>query len=187
LSVDVVFETHSLSVDNERDVVTGWLDGALSERGTLLAAELGERRRSEGFTCVYTSDLGRAVETAEIAFAGTDIPIIEEWRFRECNYGALNGVTRARMDVEGPSRIDERHPGGESWHDAVLRVEGFLRELAVTRERERVLLIGHMAGWYALEHFVHGLPLADLWQAKFRWQGGWSYRLSVPPDSPRTE
>ena len=186
MSVDVVFETHSWSVDNDRGVVTGWLDGALTERGRLLAAELGGRRRSDGLACVYTSDLGRAVETAEIAFAGTGIPIIQEWRLRECNYGELNGVTRARMDAEGPTRIDEPHPGGESWREAILRVEGFLRELAATPGGQRVLLIGHMATWYALEHFVHGRPLADVWQAKFRWREGWSYRLSPPPHSPRT-
>jgi 2,3-bisphosphoglycerate-dependent phosphoglycerate mutase len=184
VSVDVVFETHSWSVDNDRGVASGWLDGPLSERGRLLAAELGDRRRSDDFACVFTSDLRRAVETAEIAFAGTDTPIIEEWRLRECNYGALNGVPRARMDVEGPSRIDDRHPDGESWQEAILRVEAFLRDLMVTREGERVLIIGHMSAWYALEHLVNGIPLSEVWQMAFRWREGWSYRLSPPPDSP---
>ena len=184
MGVDVVFETHSWSVDNDRGVATGWLDGALSPRGRVLAAELGQRRRSDGLERVFTSDLGRAVETAEIAFGGTGIPVIQEWRLRECDYGTLNGVCRARTDVGWPSRIDEPHPDGESWQEAVLRVEGFLRELALTREGERVLIIGHMATWYALEHVVHGTALVELWQSDFRWREGWAYVLPSPSGPP---
>ncbi len=184
VGVDVVFETHSWSVDNDRGVATGWLDGTLSEKGRILAAELGDRRRSDGLARVFTSDLGRAVETAAIAFAGSAIPVIQEWRLRECNYGTLNGVSRARMDVQWPSRIDEPHPHGESWQEAILRVEGFLRELARTRDGERVLIIGHMATWYALEHVVHGTTLKDVWHSDFRWREGWSYFLLPPPHPP---
>ncbi|MFD0889954.1 hypothetical protein ACFQ08_35890 [Streptosporangium algeriense] len=39
MPVDLVFETHSISEDNERGVATGWLPGRLSERGRALAAE----------------------------------------------------------------------------------------------------------------------------------------------------
>ena len=70
VAVELVYETHSISVDNERGIATGWLPGELSEEGRRLAAELGKRRRHDGIACVFTSDLRRAVETAEIAFAG---------------------------------------------------------------------------------------------------------------------
>jgi 2,3-bisphosphoglycerate-dependent phosphoglycerate mutase len=69
VSMQVVFETHSLSVDNESGIATGWLPGRLSELGKRLAVELGQRRRDDGIAVVFTSDLRRAVETAEIAFA----------------------------------------------------------------------------------------------------------------------
>ncbi len=41
MTVDLVFETHSISVDNEHGVATGWFDGALSEEGQRLAADVG--------------------------------------------------------------------------------------------------------------------------------------------------
>jgi alpha-ribazole phosphatase/probable phosphoglycerate mutase len=47
MSVEVVFETHSLSVNNERGIATGWLAGRLSRDRRRLAAELGDRRRGE--------------------------------------------------------------------------------------------------------------------------------------------
>lgn len=37
MSIEVIFETHSLSVDNERGVASGWLDSCLSEKGKHLA------------------------------------------------------------------------------------------------------------------------------------------------------
>ncbi len=62
VGVTIVYETHSISEDNERGVATGWLPGRLSDRGRVLAHELGERRRNDGVKVVFTSDLARAVE-----------------------------------------------------------------------------------------------------------------------------
>ena len=61
MAVDIVFEAHSMTTDNEAGVATGWLDGQLSEHGRVLATELGRRRRHDGMAAVFTSDLGRAV------------------------------------------------------------------------------------------------------------------------------
>jgi 2,3-bisphosphoglycerate-dependent phosphoglycerate mutase len=68
--VELVFETHALTTDNERGIATGWLGGSLSARGRGLAAELGTRRRNDRIDEVLCSDLARAVETSEIAFGG---------------------------------------------------------------------------------------------------------------------
>ena len=87
MSVAVVFETHSTSVDNELGIATGWNQGELSDIGREQARELGERRRDDGIAVVFTSDLRRAVQTAELAFAGTPLPVIRDARLRECDYG----------------------------------------------------------------------------------------------------
>lgn len=177
MSVRVVFETHSTSEDNERGIATGWLGGRLSAAGRAQARELGARRRDDGLDLVVSSDLNRAVETAELAFAGSDLPVVLDWRLRECDYGDLNGMPRALLDRERSLHVDVPWPGGESWRDAVLRVGGFLDELRATRGGQRVLLIGHVATRWALEHLVDGVPLEHLAAAEFLWQTGWSYRL----------
>jgi 2,3-bisphosphoglycerate-dependent phosphoglycerate mutase len=177
MSVAVVFETHSTSVDNERGVATGWLEGALSVTGREQAKRLGERRRDDGIAVVFTSDLRRAVETTEIAFAGSPIPIHTDRRLRECNYGAMNGMPRAQLEAERLHRIHEPFPDGESWSQAVERVAGFLDELAGSHDGQRVLLIGHVATRWALDHVVHGVPLERLAEAPFEWQEGWEYDL----------
>jgi broad specificity phosphatase PhoE len=175
----VVYETHSTSEHNEAGIATGWLGGALSIAGRAQAVELGERRRDDGIELVVASDLWRAVETAAIAFDGSGIPLRVDWRLRECDYGELNGMPRPLLDAQRVQRIDEPWPGGESWRDAVARVSSFLDEV----RGERVLLIGHIATRWALDHRVHGRPLEELAAEEFDWQPGWEYKLS-PPESP---
>ncbi|HEX4526148.1 MAG TPA: histidine phosphatase family protein [Gaiellaceae bacterium] len=177
MTVTVVFETHSTSVDNERGIATGWNQGELSEAGRTQARELGDRRRDDGIAIVFTSDLRRAVETAEIAFAGSSIAVVEDRRLRECNYGALNGMPRAQLDAERRLRLDTPFPGGESWRQAVARVAGFLHALPRAHEGQRVLVIGHVATRWALDHVARGTPLDTLVETPFEWREGWEYTL----------
>jgi alpha-ribazole phosphatase/probable phosphoglycerate mutase len=179
--VEIVYETHSISVDNERGIATGWLPGELSERGRELARELGARRRDDGIAAVYCSDLRRAVETAEIAFAGSGIPIAHDPRLRECDYGELNGAPVSRIDAERARRIDVPFSGGESYRQVVARVGSFLDDVSKNHDGERVLLIGHAATRYALGHLLDGTPLEDLVDAPFDWRPGWTFVLDRRP------
>jgi len=169
----VVYETHSTSEHNEAGIATGWLGGALSATGRAQAVELGERRRDDGIELVIASDLWRAVETAAIAFDGSDIPLRVDWRLRECDYGEMNGMPRALLDEQRVQRIDEPWPGGESWRQAVARVSSFLDDV----QGERVLVIGHIATRWALDHRVNGRPLEELAAEEFDWRPGWEYEV----------
>jgi broad specificity phosphatase PhoE len=176
MAVELVYETHSISVDNERGIATGWLPGELSAEGRRLAHELGRRRRDDEIACVFSSDLQRAVETAEIAFQGTDIEIRRDSRLRECNYGELNGAPVAELD---PRRqfVDEPFPGGQSYRDCVDLMHGFLDDVVREFDGRRVLVIAHSAQRYALCHLLEGVPLEEIVDAPFEWQEGWEYRI----------
>jgi broad specificity phosphatase PhoE len=180
MSVEIVFETHSTSTDNEAGIATGWLDGALSPTGRQQARELGARRRSDGIAAVFTSDLGRAVETARIAFAGSGIPLHRDPRLRECDYGDLNGAPVPVIERERIRRVDEPFPGGESYRQTVERMREFLGDVATEFEGRRVLVIGHSATRWALEHLLEGADLTELVAAPFDWQEGWSFVLATP-------
>lgn len=122
MELQVVVEAHSTSEDNERRIATGWLPGRLSAAGRRAATELGDRRRHDGLDRIFVSDLRRATETVEIAFEGSTIPIVYDWRLRECNYGRFNGRPRAEVHGDPAAYIDCPYPGGESWRGAVWRV-----------------------------------------------------------------
>jgi alpha-ribazole phosphatase/probable phosphoglycerate mutase len=173
--VEIVYETHSISVDNERGIATGWNPGELSERGRVLARELGERRRGDGIATVYSSDLRRAVETAEIAFSGSGISVRLDPRLRECDYGELTGMPSERLRAEVPGRVDTPYPGGESYRQVVERMREFLDDLLPRHGGQRVLLVSHAAPRWALQHLLEGTPLEEAVVAPFDWQPGWEY------------
>jgi broad specificity phosphatase PhoE len=173
--VEIVFETHATSTDNESGIATGWLPGDLSDTGRRQAKELGRRRR-EDVAAVFTSDLRRAVETAEIAFAGSGTPVFRDKRLRECDYGELNGMPSEVLAAERSRRIEEPYPGGESYRDVVHRVQAFLDDLPAEHDGARILLIGHSATRWALDHLISGSRLEDV-IGPFDWQPGWEYVL----------
>jgi 2,3-bisphosphoglycerate-dependent phosphoglycerate mutase len=173
----IVFETHSISEDNERGIASGWNHGRLSERGRALARELGERRRHDAIEAVFTSDLGRATETAREAFDRSPIPVLHDWRLRECDYGTGNGMPAKELHRRSGDHLDTPFPGGESWREAVHRAGRFLDDLPLRWDGARVLVIGHVATRWALDHFLGGVPLEDLMAADFAWREGWEYVL----------
>jgi len=177
MGTQIVFETHAISEDNERGIATGWRDGQLSPRGLLLAAELGARRHHDGLQVIFTSDLRRAVETARIAFGSTSIPILADWRLRECDYGSMNGQPAVDVHRDRQRYLDTPYPGGESWRQAIARVGGVLPDLRLRWDSSRVLIVGHVATHWALEHLINRVPLEELVAAEFHWREGWEYQL----------
>jgi broad specificity phosphatase PhoE len=169
----IVFESHALSEDNERGVASGWAHSRLSERGHRLAEELGERRRSDGIAAAFSSDLGRAVETTVIALPPGTLPILLDWRLRECDYGA-SADTHMR---DRAHYLDEPYPAGESWRQPVARVARWLDDLTLRWSGERVLVVGHVATRWTLDHYLNGVPLETLVAADFAWHEGWEYQV----------
>jgi len=178
VAIELVFETHSTTVDNEQGHATGWLPGQLSERGRAQAQQLGRRRRGDGITAVFSSDLTRAVQTASAAFGTSAIPVLYDWRLRECDYGQRNGMPVAELHAGRHEYLDQPYPSGESWRQAVTRVGRFLADLPLRWNGQRILVIGHVATRWGLDHFIGGVPLEDLATQNFAWQEGWEYRIS---------
>lgn len=172
--IEIVYETHARTTDNEAGTATGWNPGELSATGHEQARELGRRRTRDGIAAVFTSDLHRAVETAALAFAGTSIPIHHDARLRECDYGDLTGSPSALLPRA--RHIDVPFPGGQSYHDVLDATADFLRDLTGW-EGHRLLVIAHTANRWALDCILAGADLKDLMAAPFEWQPGWEYRL----------
>ena len=178
MAIELVFETHSTTVDNERGHATGWLPGQLPELGRTQAQKPGRRRTGNGITAVFSSDLARATQTASAAFGTSAIPVLYDWRLRECDYGQRNGMPVAELHAGRREHLELPYPGGESWRQAVTRVGRFLSDLPLRWNEQRVLVIGHVATRWSLDHFIGGLPLEDLIEQDFAWQQGWEYRVS---------
>lgn len=175
--VNIIFEAHATSLDNENHLSSGHFDISLSPLGEKQAKELGERYKDQHFDAIFVSDLQRSFKTAEIAF-GDKFPIIRDKRLRECDYGDLTRHPSDEVEPQKVNHIKEPFPNGESYEDCLKRMKDFLDELKQKYDdrHKNVLIIGHRATQYGLDYWINGIDLKKLVKASFKWQPGWRYK-----------
>lgn len=177
MTVTITFESHSTTLDNEKDISSGWNDIRLSALGYKQSEELGNRFIDKHLDAIFCSDLQRSYLSAEIGFAGRNIPIFRDARLRECDYGDLTQVSADIIATQRVERIKTPFPNGESYTDTNKRMKNFLDELKTKYDGKTVLIVGSRATQYALDHFILDLSMEDIVSKKFKWQPGWNYEL----------
>jgi broad specificity phosphatase PhoE len=159
--IDLWFEVHAQTYHNAANLASGHYDVALTEQGRADAQSvLRARYAQQHFDTVFTSDTQRAYDTACLIFAGRPIPILQDARLRECDYGDFEGRPRAEMEAARLSAICTPFPHGESYVQVAERMRQFLAQLAAERDGQRVMLVGHGATLWTLQHWLQGRPLA---------------------------
>jgi 2,3-bisphosphoglycerate-dependent phosphoglycerate mutase len=101
----LVLLRHGESDWNAKNLFTGWVDVALSERGEHEAVRGGWLMREAGLRpdVVHTSLLRRAISTANLSLDVADrhwIPVHRDWRLNERHYGALQGKDKSQIRAE---------------------------------------------------------------------------------------
>ena len=176
MAVEILFEAHGTTYDNEKHLSSGHNDVELSSLGVQQSKEMGERYRNENFDAIFCSDLQRSYKSAEIAF-GNRFPMVKDARLRECDYGDLTQHSSEKVDAEKPKHINKPFPNGESYEQTSERMKAFLQDLLRDYDGKHVMIIGHRATQYGLEHWINNLPLEEIIPAPWKWQPGWHYTL----------
>ena len=167
---------HGQSVWNQSRKFQGAHDVGLSDLGRTQAEALGRAVQS-GYRArvAYASPMRRALETAEIALAGTGIPLVPIPELRELSLGEWEGCTvdeiRAREGnpylawVRSP--LDCPPPGGEPLPDVCARVlRAIARIGADHRNGDDVLVVAH--GGVISVYLCHllGVSFNSLWRMR---------------------
>lgn len=173
----IIFEAHGTTFDNEAHLSSGHFDVELSPLGEKQAGELGERYKNALPDVVFCSDLRRSFKTAEIAFADSNVKIIRDNRLRECDYGEMTRQPSETVDKEKVGRVSIPFPGGESYEQAIGRISAWLSEVAEGYADKTIMVIGHRATQYGLEHLANGISIHDAIAAPWKWQPGWRYEF----------
>jgi len=173
----IIFESHNTSLDNEAKLASGWNDVSLSNLGIQQSKELYERNKDKNISCVYCSDLQRSYNSAKY-FKENGYKIIKDKRLRECDYGDLTQQPTSVVNPDKIHRISKPFPNGESFKDCAIRMGSFLNSLKEKHsDNETILIIGHRATQYGLNHHILGESLEKCITDKWSWQPGWEYKL----------
>ena len=179
--IELVFEAHGTTLDNEAHKASGWHDVELSPLGEQQSKEMGERYKGENFDIVFCSDLSRAYMSGTIAFSEAhklDPKLIYvDWRLRECDYGDMTQHPSEEVDQLKVKHITEPFPNGESYEQAGERIKSFLEDLIERFDNKRVMVIGHRATQFGIEHWINGKSYDELTTTPFKWQPGWNYKF----------
>jgi broad specificity phosphatase PhoE len=95
--------------------IQGSLDPPLNETGRAQARELAEQVAGEGLRALYTSDMLRARQTADIVAERVGLEPVVEPRVRECAWGAWEGRLVEDIAREEPERWEAWLRAGESF------------------------------------------------------------------------
>lgn len=155
---------HGQTFDNARAVLQGQRGGGLSDEGRAQIARLAARLRGRPHAALYTSDLQRAVESAELLSASVGLAPVQEPLLREVDIGAWSGLT---VD-EVAARFPEEHArwsagedlprgGGETYAAVGERMERALLDLAARHPHGHVLAVSHGTAIRSLAARVLGL------------------------------
>lgn len=117
-------------------------DTTLNETGREQARASREKIDSLGITNIYSSTLGRARETAEIATVNTGVKIVLDKRLCEHDVGNLSGKLNTTPDMWADFHANPKKYGGESLTELFNRVKGFLDWLK-QQNHETTLLVMH--------------------------------------------
>jgi len=120
----ITYFVHGTTTDNEKGKATGWLPGELSQTGIEQAKQLPDLISDSSFECVYSSDLKRSVDSANLGF-GITHKCVSDKRLREANYGDWNGGEHHFKDKMSDF-INNKFPNGESYKDTEARMRSFI-------------------------------------------------------------
>jgi alpha-ribazole phosphatase/probable phosphoglycerate mutase len=180
MSVKITYFVHGTTTDNEKDISSGWSDVELSELGRTQSKELTDKTKDKKFDAVFTSDLKRAVDSANITWGGK-YKIIKDKRLRECNYGDYNAKPSKVVEPLQEKSIDTPMPNGESYEMVKKRIKSFLDDLKKEYDGKHIAIVAHKAPQLALDVLLKGMTWKEAFDGDWRktksWQPGWDYTL----------
>jgi alpha-ribazole phosphatase len=166
---------HGVTEFNSTHRFAGYSDIEMSAIGLRQVERLRDRLASEKIDVVYSSDLKRAMVTAEVICSGRQVDIVACPDLREVNYGEVEGLTYPEIRQHYPEvaemvanfTLQLKFPAGESFEKFIERVSRFADRLKGHAPSETVLVVSHSGPLRALVCALMGIDHTCWWQLRF--------------------
>lgn len=145
----------------------GHADPPLNDVGRAQARALAARVADAGVAAVYSSDLRRAAETADIVGEALGLDVTQLQALREIDVGEWSGLTVEEIVVRFPDGYRRHREGGDGWdqgetHAALSdRILAAVEEIAREHPQESILVVAHGACLRALLAHAEGVELGE--------------------------
>ncbi|GAB1470747.1 hypothetical protein MASR2M66_16250 [Chloroflexota bacterium] len=144
----------------------------LNETGMAQARQAREKLKDGSFSAIYSSDLLRARQTAEIIAEPLELQVTLEPHLREMNLGAWEGMMSEAIAVQYPQELAKRMqdpyhtkaPNGESPEEVAGRVLTAVREIADRHAGESVLIVAHGVSLALVICYAEKYPLEQVYE-----------------------
>ncbi|MBR5381854.1 MAG: histidine phosphatase family protein [Oscillospiraceae bacterium] len=148
----------------------GWYNSAITVRGERQLSELAARFRGVRLDAVYSSDLNRAVKTAEAVAREAGLPVIATKRLREVCLGAWEDRPWGEATAFQPQQLlyfnndPEKWSieGGEPFERTQARMLSALTELAAAHDGGTIAAVSHGAAIRAALAAILHVPSAEI-------------------------
>ena len=156
---------HGQAEDNVNGITMGQRDSALTTIGIRQtqskALQLGQS--SQKIDCIYTSDLGRCTQTAQIIAKSLDLPeAISDESLREISFGEYEGLPYSAIPHLEGGYMKVQFPHGESNEAMAIRVIDAVNRIYETNKEACVLLISHSGPIAAILASYYGKDLQTM-------------------------
>lgn len=138
----------------------GTFGASLTEAGKAQARNVAERLKDVEFAAIYSSDLARTKETAEIIAEGRGLKVITNSTIRERYFGDDMSNNKKREIEKALDELNEKEkfafryfPHGESGYDVINRFREFLDEVIEGYKGRKVLIVNH--GYVMRSFLIH--------------------------------
>jgi broad specificity phosphatase PhoE len=154
---------HGTTDWNQSGRIQGHMDIPLNETGRAQARLASIRLAAVRATALYSSDLLRAYETAQIIGQATGLGVVQKPGLREINFGVWQGLSSLQIRERDPevyaarraNPYDVAPAGAETWRQFYDRAVQAVRDILATTAAQRVIVVTHsgvctVIGLYAL-------------------------------------
>ena len=179
---------HGITEFNSARKFLGYSDIKLSATGYRQVERLRDRLVDDKIDAVYSSDLRRALVTAEVISSGHKVDIVICPELREVNYGNVEGLTFEEISRLYPEVAESltnfnlrlNFPGGEGFEGFIERTSKFLDKLKRHTPSQTILIVSHGGPLRVLVCCLLGIDLGHWWQIRLN-----NASLSIVETSPR--
>lgn len=147
---------HGETEFNVQKILQGHVDSPLTELGLEQAKTLANRLKNNHFDAIFSSDLPRASQTAEIIALEREIAVEAKEALRERSFGRFEGMSYDKVDKLRAKRLVKLkhkvsiaqakasfHPDIETDEKVMSRFIVFVREIAIAYSGKKVLMVSH--------------------------------------------